>query len=365
MKIGIDARFLDSPGRGLGRYVSQLIHELGSLDTTNEYIVFINRTAQAPTMPPNFRFIRTSIRWYGFAEQLIWPLMLLKYNLDVMHFTHFNVPFAYRKKYIVTIHDLILLTYPVTHASTHSRWYFALKYAVYKAILKYAINGATRIITISEFSKSDIVKYFPDAKEKVIVTYEGTSFSQLSIPTTSEGLVPKPYILYVGTAYPHKNLEWTIDAFLRWHGNRRGKEIFVLVGAHDSFYMRLIDRFKSDQDTVNFIGSVTDEQLLSLYRNATAYIAPSLYEGFGLPAFESLECGVPVLASDRTAQPEILGNAAFYFDPTDTNDFIAKLTRIVDDTHLRSELIEQAKKRTIMFDWTALAKQTKKLYESC
>lgn len=365
MKIGIDARFLDSSGRGLGRYVSQLIRELGLLDHTNQYIVFINKNAQTPDLPPNFRILRTSIRWYGFAEQLSWPLLLLKYHLDIMHFTHFNVPLAYRRKFIVTIHDLILLTYPTTHASTHSRWYFSIKFALYRAILKHAINGASRIITISEFSKFDIEKHFSKARGKIVVTYEGATFRSLHIQTKSGALVEKPYVLYVGTAYPHKNLEWTIDAFLKWQEKRHAAEKFILVGDHDSFFKQLVNQFKLEEKTVQFIGSVTDEQLTELYQNAAAYIAPSLYEGFGLPAVEALQFGLPVLASTRTAQPEILGTAALYFEPTDTLDFAVKLTRILDDADLRAALINNSKEQIQRYNWRALAEQTKKLYESC
>jgi len=146
---------------------------LGKFDRKNTYCIFARNDAHIPKLPMNFHLVRVSYRWYGFSEQITWPLLLRKYKLDLMHFTHFNVPLLYRQPFVVTIHDLILLHSRGTHLSTLNPAFFAAKYAVYKVVLSSAVRRASKIITISQYSRKDIERYYPAIRDKITVIYNG------------------------------------------------------------------------------------------------------------------------------------------------------------------------------------------------
>ncbi|MDP3957554.1 MAG: glycosyltransferase, partial [bacterium] len=258
MRIGIDARFYGSVGKGLGRYTEKLIEHLEKLDTDNDYVVFLRRENYDEYVPRNVRFKKALAQyaWYGFSEQLLFPLRLLLFRLDLIHFPHFNVPLLYPKKFIVTIHDLILLHYPTLRNSTRTAFLYRLKFAAYRFVIASAIRRAEHIITVSYFTKADILDRYPSARGKVSVTYEAADPACQFLPSEQTerllgrlGLlreaspdvrsplvrdILKPYLLYVGNAYPHKNLE----AFLRVAPLFPAYQ-FVLVGKEDHFYQRL------------------------------------------------------------------------------------------------------------------------------
>ena len=335
MRIGIDARFYGSVGKGLGRYTEKLIEYLEVVDTENEYVIFLRQENFDAYQPKNklFRKVLAQYQWYGFAEQLLYPLQLYRLHLDLMHFPHFNVPIFYRKKFIVTIHDLILVHYPTLRNTTLGTTAYRIKFMVYRFVIARAIRCAEAIITVSHFTEADILKHYPRARGKISVTYEAADaacpilaneekislFRRLGIAESTQGEttagmardILKPYLLYVGNAYPHKNLEALIKVAMELP-----EYLFVLVGKEDYFYARLKREAKvQGAKNVIFAGYLTDRELGALYRHGSLYIFPSLYEGFGLPPLEAMTHGLPVLSSSCGSLPEILGDAAFYFNP--------------------------------------------------
>jgi len=211
MKIGIDARMFGPRQGGLGRYVEQLVLNLEKTDQINDYVIFLNQANFNDYQPQNPRFKKVSanIKWYGWREQIKFPSLIKKYDVDLMHFPHWNVPFFYRGPFVVTVHDLILIHYPARASSTLGPVTYWLKYTIFRLILWNAIIHAKKIITPSEFTKKDILKHFSVPTDKIIVTYEGVEMEDDKLPAT----VKKPYILYVGVAFPHKNLAGLIRAF--------------------------------------------------------------------------------------------------------------------------------------------------------
>jgi len=178
MRIGIDARFYGRLGKGLGRYTEQLLKHLESLDDENEYWVFLRKENFDSYTPahPAFHKVRVDISWYGFREQLIFPFILLRYRLDLVHFPHFNVPIFYPGPFVVTIHDLILLHHSTYQASTLPRWLYAIKFAVYRLVLALVIWRATHILTVSHFTKQDILSRYSFVKKSDIsVTHQAGS----------------------------------------------------------------------------------------------------------------------------------------------------------------------------------------------
>ncbi len=381
MRIGIDARFYGSIGKGLGRYTERLIEELEAVDDTNEYVIFLRRENFHEYQPSSKRFCKVlaDYAWYGFAEQFLFPGKLLYYRLDLVHFPHFNVPILYPKRFVVTIHDLILLRYPTIRNTTRFVWWYWLKFWSYRFVIWIACWRSRFVIVVSRFTESDVLREFPFLVGKVRVTLEGanrtcfvsdnqTAVSVLRdfgliIPATSvshissvRGII-RPYFLYVGNAYPHKHLELIGEMARRFPEYQ-----FVLVGREDYFYRRLKQQFSVPN--LYFAGFLSDVEISLLYRFGVAYIFPSLYEGFGLPPLEAMNYGLPVLSSNRGSLPEILGNAALYFDPEEPEQFAASLRLVVTQSSVRNMLRKRGYRRIRIFEWKRMAKQTLSLYSA-
>ncbi len=371
MRIGIDARFYGSVGKGLGRYTEKLIAHLERLDTENEYVVFLRRENFDEYRPGNPRFRKrlAHYQWYGFAEQFGFCRMLYRERLDLMHFPHFNVPLLYLRPFAVTIHDLILVHYPTIRNSTRPSWFYRMKFLAYRFVIASAIRRARSIITVSRFTENDLLRHYPFSRGKITVTYEATDDKCAVLGREEEerflgrlGLLKndiiRPYVLYVGNAYPHKNLE----RLTRW-AKAFPELLFVLVGKEDYFYARLKRKVEADRiPNVLFAGFVPDRELGTLYRHGQAYVFPSLYEGFGLPPLEAMSYGLPVLSSDRGSLPEILGRAALFFDPEDQASFVQGLKTILGDRRLREELVRTGYGRLRYFSWDEMADRTLRIY---
>lgn len=351
MKIGIDARLYGPKQGGLGRYLQQLITGLEKNDQNNDYVIFLRQENFEEYQPKNPRFkkILADIPWYGWQEQILLPRILKKENCDFVHFPHWNIPFFYRGKFIVTIHDLILLHYPSRQSSTLGPLKYFFKNLAYRFILHHAVKKAVQIITPSNFTKQDITKTLHMPEEKITVTHLaptdlGIKYPVSSIKYGNENLlikhhILKPYLLYVGVAYPHKNLEQLVKSWKKFEEKNKNFQL-VLVGKKNYFYDRLINSeiFKNCQNIV-FTDFVPDAELAMFYKNATAYVFPSLYEGFGLPPLEAMQYGVPTISANSACLPEILGEAALYFDPLTEQDICSKISLILTDTNIRQKLI--------------------------
>lgn len=371
MRIGIDARFYGSIGKGLGRYTSELIAQLERLDTENEYVIFLRKSNFGSYAPKNPRFAKVlaEFPWYGWKEQLLLPFWLEKFRLDLMHFLHFNVPFLYRRPYVVTIHDLILLRHPTARATTLGPLRFLLKYAVYRLIIARALRSARAVITVSNCTRDDIRARFPFMRSREIaVTYEacGSAFRAEApiVAAPRAAAAPQPFLMYVGNAYPHKNLEKLLAAFSEFRKRGFSGHRLVLVGSPDYFYGRLKTEAaaKKLDENVVFFGHATDEELAALYMRAESYVFPSLCEGFGLPPLEAMCKGVPVASSNASCLPEILGDAAKYFDPGDPAKIADALAALAADPALRASLAEKGRSWSARFGWRSCAERTRAVY---
>ena len=381
MRIGIDARFFGTIGKGLGRYTQKLLENLEEIPaqggpvsgSDNQYYVFLRRENWNEYQPKkvNFTKVLADIPWYGLREQIFFPRLLKKFYLDLVHFPHFNVPYSYRGNFIVTIHDLILFHYPTVRASTLSPWIYSLKKAAYHVVIRNAVRNAKKIIAVSEHTREDILKHFHVPPEKITVTYESADFEKVSSPVrpADETLkiygIMKPYVMYVGNAYPHKNLEKLVLVFKEISKTHSHLNL-VLIGKEDYFYARL-KKFVAKRGIRNvvFADFVPDVDLKTIYREALAYIFPSLYEGFGLPPLEAMAHGVPVVSSNASCMPEILGDAAIYFDPKAATEMKDVIEKAISDNGLRSKLITQGREQLKKYSWKKMAAETLEIYKSC
>ncbi len=371
MKIGIDARFYGPSSKGLGRYTQKLITHLENIDYENEYVIFLRKQNFAEYVPKNNNFTKIEVdyRWYSFKEQIFFPFILYKQKFDLVHFPHFNVPLLYFKKFIVTIHDLILVHYPTRKSSTRSRFFYWVKYLIYRIVIKIIIRRSLKIIAVSEFTADDICNKYLNACDKISVIYEAAEIDFEEHKNGENNLqkydIIKPYMLYVGNAYPHKNLEFLVKAFAQYLQQSGLIKNLVLVGRNDYFYKRLqtyiIER---GIHNVKILDTVDDILLGKLYRNASFFVFPSLYEGFGLPPLEAQLLGVPVLSSDHACMLEILSdNGALYVDATNIEKFVVAMNELSTNQNLRNKLIQNGQKNVTKYSWEKMAVETYNIYK--
>lgn len=361
MRIGIDCRLWNESG--VGRYIRNLVNQLQQIDNKNEYVLFaLSKDREEVVLQnQNFKIAEANVHWHSLEEQIRLPLILRKEKLDLMHFPYFSVPTFYRGKFVITIHDLILHHFPTGKASTHSRLVYLLKLAAYKFVLKKAVKDAKKIITVTEATKNDIENTLQINSEKIAVTYEGVDENLKKSKHTRNNL--GDYFLYIGNAYPHKNLDKLIEAFRKVHLDNNNLKL-VLVGKEDFFYEKLrnyISKIKLEESVI-FYGFARDEELSNLFLHAKALIAPSLIEGFGLSPIEAMDLGCPIIVSDIPVFHETCGSAALYFDPNDSSDIALKMEDILKNKTEVKKRLEEGFKKSKNFSWEKMAKQTLAIY---
>lgn len=337
MRIGIDCRMINESG--VGRYIKNLTENLNKIDTKNKYILF-----------------SPDIKWYSIKEQIKLPKLLEDLNVDLMHFPHFNVPIFYSGKFVVTIHDLIHQHFNMQRATTHGSLIYKIKQIGYRKIFQHAIKKSQKILVPSNFVKNQLIKYWQVESNKIVVTYEAVDDNFLKIRPKKLSM---DYIFYVGNAHPHKNVEGLIKAFLKL---KTGKLKLVLVGHDHYFWQRIKQEFK-DKDII-YKGYVSDEELVTLYKNARCFVMPSFEEGFGIPLLEAMALSCPVVSSNAGSLPEVGGDAALYFDPSNMTDMTNKIKQVINNENLRQDLIKKGLKRYKLFSWQKLAEQTLEVYEN-
>jgi len=372
MKIGIDARLYGTNHAGIGRYTEQVIKNLEEIDSQNQYFIFLQQDGYDAYRPknPNFKKVLADFKVYGFGEQLLYPLLLKSHKFDFVHFTHFNAPLFYRQKFLVTIHDLIISHYPTSRATTLNPLLYKVKLFFYKLIIKSTAKRADKIIAVSNYTKADIVKLLKINQAKIEVVYEGVHLSKAENQNCDilEKLnIKNRFLLYVGSAYPHKNLESLILAFKQIVKSEPDLQL-ALVGKNNFFYQRL-ERYvkenaKEVEDKIIFTGYLSDDDLSCLYKKAALYVFPSLIEGFGLPPLEAQNYGLPVASSNKTCLPEILSGSAEYFDPINVSQITKTIIDLLNNLQKQEDLKIKGYENLKRFSWKDCASKICDIYSS-
>ncbi len=372
MRIGIDCRMYSSRFTGIGRYVYELTENLFRMDPQNEYVLFLNEPEFSHFTPPNPRVKKVLVNapHYSLAEQTKFLRALNKEKLDLMHFTHFNAPIFYRRPSIVTIHDLTLSFYPGKKMSS------PIHRLAYQLTIKSAVKKAKKIIAVSWNTKKDLQNLFNADDEKINVIYEGVheKFQPRHHEQNEKKLedvkqkfrLDKPYLLYTGVWRSHKNLPNLIKAFHILKTDYGFDGYLVITGRKDPMYAPELEEKTLSlklEDDVIFTGLVEERDLVPLYTGALAYVFPSLYEGFGLPPLEAMQCGVPVVASEISSIPEICGkDNAVFFNPEDPENMAEKIFEVTSQPSLREKLIANGLQRVKQFSWQKMTQETLKVY---
>lgn len=366
MRIGIDARLIEETG--VGRYIRNLISELGVLDSTNDYVIFLRKKSYDTFVPPNMRWkkVVADVRWHTVAEQFVMPRLYEEAGLDVVHIPYHNPPILYQGRTVVTIHDLTILHVSTGKATTLPFLLYQVKRFGYWIELSLGLLRAKHIIAVSHATKREIIDHFHIPTEKITVTYEGVD---MKLARSGKGeeqrVIDSPYFLYVGNAYPHKNLETLMRAWKIVASGPSGAACkLVLVGNDDFFYRRLKTYVQKRLiDRVVFFGSASDVELRSLYSHAQACVFPSLMEGFGLPALEALSLGCPVLVSDISVFHEILGEFATYVDPRNPGRIAVAMQKYITKPSKPAKTSVHLAHFLTQYSWESLAKETLDIYD--
>lgn len=347
-RIAIDARMVNKSG--IGTCIQHWLKDVGytiALGDPKELNSYNN-------IPKHIPFI-SSI--YGYKEQFKFPYRALyREKPDILHVPHCNVPLFYRGKMLVTIHDLTHLVYPEFLP-------FKLVHYYFKFIFWFVSKRADKIITVSESTKRDLLRFYKMDESKITVIPLGVGkefvkkspieidylYDKFNIPRN------KKILLYVGNLLPHKNLNKLLEGFSQMHGRENCR--LVLVGkAFDGRSKATCEKELGIEEFTIHAGMVSQEDLVNFYNLADLFVLPSLYEGFGLPVLESLACGTPVVCSNTSSLPEVGGKVAKYFDPEDASSIARALENSIDDKGKHDDEIAEW---VSLFTWEACAQKIK------
>ena len=367
MRIVIDAR--NTHGSGIYRYAFKLVEHLQEIDTEREYVVLAGRRAleKLPLAAPNFTACAADHGIYSVGEQVGLLRTLRRLAPDLVHFLSFNAPVLYRGRRVTTVHDLTYLEFPsVRDPSSLGRARYRAKHLAMRAVLRTSLRRSQAVITDTRYVRQQLLERYSGAglsPARAIAIHCGGGVSTPSGAADGAALpdgVQAPYLLYVGHAYPHKNVRVLIDA-LELVRRELPEVRLALVGPPDSYYDELREHARGRPGVV-FTGFVSDAELAALYRGAGLFVLPSLSEGFGLPAVEAMSHGTPVLSSHATCLPEVCGEAAEYFDPSDPAALAEKAVALLSSPSERERLREAGIARAREFSWRRMADQTLAVY---
>jgi glycosyltransferase involved in cell wall biosynthesis len=363
MRIGIDARLLFYQTAGIGQYVLGLTQAMAELDGEDEFVLFQsrkdhNRLVTAPNFhrrvlwtPSHHRFETTALS----AE-------LFPHYLDLFHSPDFIPPSHLRYPSVITVHDLAFLLYPDFLTPKSARYYGQVDGAA---------RRARHIIAVSESTKRDVMRLLGVPEDKVTVIHEAAhpTFRELD-HVEARRQVSKRYgltddfILFVSTIEPRKNLPTLLKAYRRMIDVYHPRATLVIAGAQGWLTERVQETVASLKlgECVRFLGAVSVEELLYLYNAARLLALPSFYEGFGLPPLEAMACGTPVVVSNISSLPEVVGDAAKLVDPNDEEAWSVALWRILSDNGLQAEMRKKGLVRAATFSWQRAARETLDVY---
>ncbi|MCB2359669.1 glycosyltransferase family 4 protein [Clostridium estertheticum] len=368
MKIAIDARGINLyNGTGIGTYTENILKNLITIDSANNYHIFWSGNNFESIKKENCKIIMTSKKHQRFFEDYYFPENISKENIDIYHMPQNGIGFSQSIscKKVVTIHDLI----PYVMPETVGRGYL-LKFLKEMPMI---VGNSDGIITVSEFSKRDILKYFPIDESKIFVTplaadAKYTPLDKLHCKNFLKKAynLNNPFLLYLGGFSERKNVSSAIIAFSKVYKDLSENYDLVIVGDYRDSGQKLM-KLTNELNMLShviFAGFVPEEHLPLFYNSCDAIIYPSFYEGFGLPPLEAMNCGTPVIASNLTSIPEVVGDTGILINPYDIEGISLAIGNLLSSENLRSELSAKALLRAKQFSWKNTASRTLKVYES-
>lgn len=372
-RIGFDALFLEQPMTGAGQYATQLFQRLiqredlpapALLTPSDVPEMVMRQTTGAIVSGPTPSLPTTKARkiWW---EQIGLPAAVAKSGVDLVHIPYFSAPIVGARRLVCTVHDVIPLDLPAYRGSWSMRAYLQL--------LRRSIQRATLIITDSEYSRQRIEHHLGISADRIVVTPLGVDArfrpnAREDVKTLERYGIAKPYLLNIGGFDQRKNLSALIEAFAMTRPSLPSHLTLVIGGRPHTGNRRLypdlmpLIRRHGLESAVTFTGFIDDDDLPSVYRQAEAFVFPSVYEGFGLDPLEAMASGVPVICSNRTSLPEVVGDAGLLIEP-EARQIAQAMVRLMGDSSLREELAGRGGERARDFTWERTVDLTLSAYE--
>lgn len=354
MKIAINARFLTQAVTGVQRYAREVCSELANIPKGYCHFILIAPRGKLINPPSGMEIFQDGFHLSGHPwEQFRLPHLVRKLKADLL-WSPCNVGPIFVPNQVVTMHDASVFADP----DWFSRWFHIL----YRFLLPALGRKVKKVLTVSNFSKAEIVKYGIAPQEKIDVILLGcnSKFNPSNF-TRPNNFVGSPYILTIGSRNPRKNIKRLIAAWGSLSPEVKGKRKLVVVGEGARVFSS--ERLGDIPRDVVFISMVEEEELAPLYSQAEAFIFPTLYEGFGLPPLEAMACGCPVVVSHVASLPEVCGDAAYYVDPYSVESIADGIYKVLTDNNLRQALIRRGLEQVKLFSWEKSAREHLKLFE--
>jgi glycosyltransferase involved in cell wall biosynthesis len=368
MKVGIDCRELRANITGIGRILLEFLREARRKTKDFDFTLFGNQLTDFLSFPDVFEDYRTVILqekltlWW---DQIQLKNAIKKNNIDVFFSPYYKIPLLSKTKTILSIFDVTYLLVEPYRSSWRNKFYI-------KNFIQLASRKAKRIITSSHWTKSDLLKSLHLSEEKIEVIYLGVDPKFQATPEKNKRdyikkkyRIQRKYLLYVGNFLPHKNVKSLIAAYNLLPENIRGEYSLVLGGRRPKGFRRDIEQSGlSDSQSIIYCGYIADEDLPALYSGAELFVFPSLYEGFGLPPLEAMACGCPVASSNTSSMPEVLGDAALFFNPNLTEEMSMAIRQMLEDEHLRNSFCQKGLGRARLFTSEKMAERMLAIFDS-
>jgi len=363
MRIGIDARLVYYSQAGIGQYILHLVNSLAKIDRENEYVLLQSRKDETTILEqPNFRRVSLWTPSHHRLERYSLNIELVRLGLDVLHSPDFIPPHKPSCKSVITVHDLAFLLYPHFLTRESARYY---------GHIDQAVRWANQIIAVSESTRRDTIQHLGVPEDKITVIYEAANpiFRPVDREVARQQVhnrhgVDAPYILFVSTIEPRKNVPTLIQAVWQLLECYKADVHLVLAGGRGWLFedaFAVVRELKLDS-RVHFVGRVSSEDLLFLYNAAELLAHPAFYEGFGLPPLEAMACGLPVVVSNVASLPEVVGDAGLLIDPHDVDELTVAMWRVLNEQALRQEMRQKGLQQAARFSWERAARETLDIY---
>jgi glycosyltransferase involved in cell wall biosynthesis len=366
MTIGLEAERANLPNpTGVERFAAELIKELAKIDQTNNYILYF-RTQPKDwfyKLPSNFKCKVMPFPKFWTQIRLSWEM--LTHPVDVLVILASALPFYHPKNSIVTVHDIAFEFFPEAFP------WFMRNYLIWST--RFAVKHSAKVIAVSQATKGDLVKHYNAPEERIAVIHLGKGdehkplkYGEVQPVLDKHGLVYEKYALFLGTMQPRKNIQKLIDAWIKLKKDYNVEETLVIAGGKGWLWEPIVEKIEQAgvADGIKHLGYVDDADLPALYSGAKLLTLPALYEGFGLPPLEAMAFGTPVVVSNISSLPEVVGDAGKLVDPNSVDSIAEGLLEVLTDADLRKQMMVKGLEQSKKFTWPKTAKETLDLIES-
>jgi glycosyltransferase involved in cell wall biosynthesis len=371
LHIVIDARRIRD--FGIGTYIRSLVHALSTIDTTNQYTL-VSAPADVRTLsslPENFHSAVYARSDHSFFDHLAFPVFLRGLSPDLVHIPLNRVPLLMVKPYVVTVHDMANLLFEEAYST--------LRMQLRRFRFRRGLVRANRVIAVSEATKRDVENVLGIPPDRICRVYNAPDpgfFQRAGNPGQEQGRIMEryqidyPFLLYAGNIRRHKNVPRLVEAFavvreqLASHPVYKDLRLVIIgdtISQHPAVRQTVIK--SRVENVVRFLGFVPFDTLRCFYESAAAFVFPSRYEGFGLPPLEAMACGTPVVTSNVSSLPEVVGDAAVLVNPENVFDIARGIRDVLLNEELRARLIRRGREQAARFSWSRTARQVLEIYQ--